>query len=45
MGLYLAKKAADTLHIRMEVNSLPQTGTVFSLTFPKKNDFVHLLSR
>lgn len=44
MGLYLAKKAADTLHITMEVDSLPQKGTAFTLTFPRKNDFVHLLS-
>ncbi len=45
MGLYLAKRAADALHIRIEADSIQQKGTVFTLTFPKKNDFVHLLSR
>ncbi|RKO62668.1 sensor histidine kinase [Caldibacillus debilis] len=42
MGLYLAKKAADFLHIRIDVKSKPGEGTTFILTFPKKNEFVRL---
>lgn len=39
MGLYLAKKAADPLLIKMEVQSTLGEGTTFTLRFPKRNDF------
>lgn len=42
MGLYLAKKAAQPLLINIEVRSKPGTGTTFTLTFPKRNDFHHI---
>lgn len=42
MGLYLAQKAADSLSIRIEVESKPGDGATFIMTFPKKNDFVQL---
>ncbi|WP_445487396.1 sensor histidine kinase [Niallia sp. 03133] len=45
MGLYLSKKVADSLLIHIEVESMPNKGTIFTLTFPKKNDFVHLIHR
>ncbi len=42
MGLYLAKKAAKPLFIRINVQSKLGVGTTFSLTFPKQNEFVHI---
>jgi len=39
MGLYLARKAAQSLHIRMDVRSRPGAGTTFTLLFPKRNAF------
>lgn len=45
MGLYLARKAADTLHIRIDVESTLGEGTTFTLTFPKKNEFVRVMSK
>lgn len=42
MGLYLAQKAADSLLIRIDVVSEPGEGTVFTLYFPKKNQFLSL---
>lgn len=42
MGLYLIKKAADSLHIKMHVQSKLGEGTTFTLLFPKRNDFVHI---
>ncbi|WP_248924119.1 sensor histidine kinase [Paenibacillus hamazuiensis] len=42
MGLYLARKAADKLHIRISVRSEPGAGAAFTLTFPKRNDFVQM---
>lgn len=44
MGLYLAKKAADSLMIEIRVKSKPNVGTTFALTFPKQNEFVKLTS-
>ncbi|TQR99696.1 sensor histidine kinase [Paenibacillus ottowii] len=44
MGLYLAKKAAQSLLIHIDVHSKPNTGTTFTLIFPKRNDFVSMLS-
>lgn len=44
MGLYLVRKVAQTLLIRIDVESKPFEGTTFILTFPKKNAFVHLTS-
>ncbi|MGM7723449.1 sensor histidine kinase [Metabacillus sp. Hm71] len=42
MGLYLTKKAAEPLHIHIEVRSKIDAGTTFTLSFPKKNDFVNI---
>lgn len=42
MGLYLAKKAADSLHIKMGVNSALGNGTSFTLSFPQRNEFVRI---
>lgn len=42
MGLYLAKKAADSLLIHIDVTSARGSGTTLTLTFPKKNDFVDM---
>lgn len=42
MGLYLAHKAAYALHIRIDVDSRPGTGTTIILTFPQRNAFVQI---
>lgn len=42
MGLYLTKNIANSLHIKIKVESQPGVGTTFCLTFPRKNDLVHL---
>ncbi|RYG71507.1 HAMP domain-containing histidine kinase [Lentibacillus lipolyticus] len=42
MGLYLAKQVADSLHITIDVSSRLGEGTMFTLTFPKENDFVEI---
>lgn len=42
MGLYLARKAADPLKIRIDVESVPGEGSTFTLTFPKSNEFVQI---
>lgn len=42
MGLYLTQKVADALLIRIQVVSTPGEGTIFTLTFPKKNEIVHI---
>ncbi|WP_240377042.1 sensor histidine kinase [Bacillus piscicola] len=39
MGLYLAKQVTDSLHITIDVTSRLGEGTMFTLTFPKENDF------
>ncbi len=44
MGLYLTKNAAKPLKIHMDVQSIYGEGTTFTLTFPKKNDFLKLTS-
>ncbi|MFD2043468.1 sensor histidine kinase [Ornithinibacillus salinisoli] len=44
MGLYLTKKVAESLHIRLHVQSIVGKGTTFTLSFPKKNDFVTITS-
>ncbi|HEY4432742.1 MAG TPA: sensor histidine kinase [Paenibacillus sp.] len=44
MGLYLAKKAAQSLLIIIGVGSRLGSGTTFTLTFPLKNEFVKLSS-
>ncbi|MGF2618369.1 HAMP domain-containing histidine kinase [Rossellomorea vietnamensis] len=44
MGLYLAKKAAEPLHLDLHVKSVPGAGTTFTLTFPKENDFITITS-
>ncbi|WP_313892884.1 sensor histidine kinase [Psychrobacillus sp.] len=45
MGLYLAKNAAEKLGISIDVQSEVNVGTVFSLKFPLKNEFVQITSR
>ncbi|ETT88671.1 sensor histidine kinase [Viridibacillus sp. FSL R5-0477] len=45
MGLYLAKNAASKLGIQIFVQSEENVGTVFSLRFPLKNEFVKIMSR
>lgn len=40
MGLYLVKRSASPLHIKIDVQSKVDEGTTFTLTFPEKNDFV-----
>jgi two-component system, OmpR family, bacitracin resistance sensor histidine kinase BceS len=42
MGLFLAKKAAQPLLIKIDVQSKLEEGTTFTLTFPKRNDFLHI---
>ncbi|TCJ03889.1 sensor histidine kinase [Cytobacillus praedii] len=42
MGLYLSKKAADSLQVRINVQSRLSAGTTFTLIFPKKNEFVNI---
>lgn len=44
MGLYLTHKAAKSLLIRIDVQSTLEEGTTFTLTFPKKNEFVNISS-
>ena len=44
MGLYLTLKAAKSLLIRIDVQSTLEEGTTFTLTFPKKNEFVNISS-
>ncbi|MFD2706303.1 sensor histidine kinase [Salibacterium lacus] len=39
MGLYLTKKIARSLHIHIDVQSIRNEGTTFTLSFPKKNEF------
>ncbi|WP_337035353.1 sensor histidine kinase [Paenibacillus illinoisensis] len=42
MGLYLTRQVAHTLHMDIHVESAPGEGTTVKLTFPRKNDMVHL---
>jgi OmpR family two-component system bacitracin resistance sensor histidine kinase BceS len=42
MGLYLVRKAAETLHIQMTVHSEVGVGTTVTLTFPQKNELVRI---
>ncbi|AMM94273.1 histidine kinase [Peribacillus simplex] len=44
MGLYLTKKAAESLFISIAVKSKLGTGTTITLSFPKRNDFVNITS-
>lgn len=44
MGLYLAKKVADSLHIQIDIRSWPGAGTTVKLTFPKANAFIQVTS-
>lgn len=43
MGLYLAKKAADSLSMRIGVDSKLGEGTAVTLLFPRSNAYVHTL--
>ncbi|WP_110930739.1 sensor histidine kinase [Paenibacillus bouchesdurhonensis] len=42
MGLYLAHKAAQPLHIRINITSVAGAGTTASLIFPQRNAFVRV---
>jgi OmpR family two-component system bacitracin resistance sensor histidine kinase BceS len=42
MGLYLARKAADTLHVQITVHSEVGVGTTFTLAFPQPNELVRI---
>lgn len=42
MGLYLAKKAAESMLIHIAVISDPGLGTTFSLTFPQPNEVMRI---
>lgn len=44
LGLYLTKKAAKPLLLQIDVHSVWGEGTIVSLTFPQKNQFVYLSS-
>ncbi|MEN2467699.1 sensor histidine kinase [Ornithinibacillus sp. FSL M8-0202] len=44
MGLYLTKKVAMPLKIHIHVQSEYGQGTLFQLTFPRKNDFIKITS-
>jgi len=44
MGLYLTQKVAETLFVQIDVQSEPNVGTTFTLTFPDKNALVDLTS-
>ena len=44
MGLYLAKKAAQSLLIHIHVKSELYAETTFTLIFPKKNEFLNVTS-
>lgn len=44
MGLYLVKKITQPLLIQIDVQTKIKEGTTFVLTFPKKNEFVHITS-
>ncbi|MEH7093782.1 sensor histidine kinase [Neobacillus vireti] len=43
MGLYLTKKISESLLIHIDVLSEPGVGTIFTLTFPRKNEFGAIL--
>lgn len=42
MGLYLARRAAQPLHIRIEASSQLDEGTSMKLIFPSRNEFVQI---
>ncbi|MZQ82403.1 sensor histidine kinase [Paenibacillus sp. 5J-6] len=42
MGLYLAKKAAESMLIQITVSSEPGSGTTFTLTFPQPNEVMRI---
>lgn len=42
MGLYLTKQVAEPLGINIQVNSALGQGTVFTLIFPRENEFVKI---
>jgi len=44
MGLYLTRKIATALSLKVDVDSTLNKGTIFTITFPNKNEFVHLAS-
>jgi len=45
MGLYLANNAAQKLGIKILVESIEGKGSIFTLQFPNKNEYQHILGR
>ena len=43
MGLYLAKQAADSLNIKLSIQSERNRGTTVKLQFPQQNDYMKTL--
>ena len=43
MGLYLAKQAADSLHILLTIESTEGVGTSVNIIFPKMNEYMKTL--
>ncbi|ANS73462.1 histidine kinase [Paenibacillus yonginensis] len=44
MGLYLSRRAAEALSIRLQADSAPGRGTRMILVFPSRNEFVDMIS-
>ena len=44
MGLYLAKQAANSLHIKLEIDSAEEVGTKVKIQFPTMNAYYKTLS-
>lgn len=40
MGLYLAKQAADSLHLKLAITSTEMAGTTVKIYFPQQNDYI-----
>ena len=40
MGLYLAKRAADSLHLKLVIDSTEMVGTTVKVYFPQQNDYI-----
>lgn len=45
MGLYLAKQAAESLNIKLLIESTEAVGTTVKIRFPKANDYAKTLSK
>lgn len=45
MGLYLARRAAETLQLRLTAHPAPEGGSAFAIHFPKENEFTRAIIR